>query len=71
MMDLKNRIRQFVECDDASITVEAVMILPLLLWGYFGMFVLFDGYRAASSNIRANYTIADMLSREDTTQVTQ
>lgn len=48
----------------AGFTVELVMVLPLLLWGYFGMFVLFEGYRSLSSNIRASYTISDLLSRE-------
>lgn len=71
MMKTPNFIRRFLRDEDASITIEAVMILPLLLWGYFGMFVLYDGYRAASSNIRASYTISDMLSREDQTVVTQ
>jgi len=55
---------RFVKDDRASVTMEAVMVLPLLLWGYFGMFILYDGYRALSSNIRASYTISDMLSRE-------
>ena len=50
--------------ESAGITVEAVMVLPILLWGYFGLFILFDGYRALGSNIRAGHTISDMLSRE-------
>lgn len=55
---------RYLRDEHASVTVEAVMILPILLWGYFGMFILFDGYRALSANIRASYTISDMLSRE-------
>jgi len=50
--------------ESASVTVEAVMILPILLWGYFGLFILYDGYRALGSNFRAGHTISDMLSRE-------
>ncbi len=61
---LTRPFRRFVGDDRASITVEVVMILPLLLWGYFGMFILFDGYRALSANIRASHTISDLLSRE-------
>lgn len=55
---------RFARTERASISVEVVMVLPLLLWGYLGMFTLFDGYRALSSNIRASYTVSDMLSRE-------
>jgi len=56
--------RRYLGDERASITVEMVMVFPILLWGYFGMFILFDAYRALSSNIRASYTISDMLSRE-------
>ena len=56
--------RRYLRDDSASISVEAVMVLPLLLWGYFGMFILFDAYRSLASNIRVAYTISDMLSRE-------
>jgi len=57
-------IRHFLSDRRASLSVEAVLIFPLLLWGYFGMFVLFEGYRTLSANTRASYTIADYLSRE-------
>jgi Flp pilus assembly protein TadG len=58
------RLRQFLSDQRASLSVEAVLIFPILLWGYFGMFVLFDGYRTLGTNARASYTIADLLSRE-------
>ncbi|KMW57997.1 ABC-type dipeptide transport system, periplasmic component [Candidatus Rhodobacter oscarellae] len=61
---MMNQILRFARDERASLTVEAILVLPLLLWGYFGMFVLFDGYRALSNNIRASYTISDLLSRE-------
>ena len=57
-------LKRFFGDQRASLSVEAVMIFPLLIWGYFGMFILFDGYRALGANIRASYTISDLLSRE-------
>lgn len=63
-MGLINRIRYFGRDQHASLSVEAVLILPLLLWAYFGMFILFEGYRSLASNTRASYTVADLLSRE-------
>lgn len=59
-----SRARQFATDGRAGLSVEAVFIFPVLLWGYFGMFILFDGYRALGTNTRAAYTISDMLSRE-------
>ncbi len=47
-----------------SLSVEAVLALPLLCWFYVGSFVWFDAYRAQTTNARAAYTIADMISRE-------
>jgi len=57
-------LRAFLKGERASLSVEAVMIFPLLLWAYFGMFILFDGYRTMVANERAAYTIGDLLSRE-------
>jgi len=57
--------RRYLGDEHASVTVEAVMIFPVLIWGYFGMFMLFDAYRAISANIRVSYTISDLLSREE------
>lgn len=63
-MSLFRRLKAFATDTRASMSVEAVMILPILLWAYAGMFVLFEGYRALGTNTRAAYTIADYLSRE-------
>ncbi len=63
-MSLAKRIRHFLQDSRATLSVEAVLIFPLLLWAYFGMFVLFEGYRTLGANTRASYTIADLLSRE-------
>ena len=58
-----SKLRRFFRDDRASVSLEAVLVFPLLIWAYFGMFILFDGYRAMSSNIRASYTISELLSR--------
>ena len=61
---ISHAVRSFLRGERASVSVEAVMIFPLLIWAYLGMFILYDGYRALSSNIRASYTVSDMLTRE-------
>jgi hypothetical protein len=58
-------VRQFLVDDDAgSVSVETVIIMPILLWVYVATFVIFDGFRTHNQNVKAAYTIGDMLSRE-------
>lgn len=44
--------------------IEAVIILPTLFAAVLATFVFFDAYRNQSINLKANYTIADAVSRE-------
>lgn len=57
-------IARFASDQKGSTTVEAVLILPLLLWAYVAMFVYFDAFKIQNTNLRAAYTIADMISRQ-------
>ncbi len=57
-------VRRFRRDDAASMSVEAVMVLPFLLWAFLATFVYFDLYRAKSLSLKANYAVSDLLSRE-------
>ncbi len=57
-------LRRFIRSEEGSISVEAMLILPILVWCYLGTFVFFDAYRSQSTNLKAAYTIGDTLSRE-------
>jgi len=61
---LASRLRWFRRSEEGSISVEAMLVLPILVWAYMGTFVFFDAYRAQSTNIKAGYSIADTISRE-------
>ena len=61
---LTTALRRFTKSEDGSISVEAMLILPILVWCYLGTFVFFDAYRSQSTNLKAAYTIGDTLSRE-------
>lgn len=67
-MRLKPQMRRvlcrFARNESGSISVEAMLIFPILLWCYLGTFVFFDAYRSQSTNLKAAYTIGDTLSRE-------
>ena len=58
------RLRTFGRKSDGSLSVEAIMVFPLLAWAYMGMYFFFDAYRQQNVNLLAAYTVADLLSRE-------
>ena len=47
-----------------SFSIEGVLMFPLLLWAYMGMYVFFEGLRENNINLKAAYTVGDLLSRE-------
>ncbi|MFD1343203.1 TadE/TadG family type IV pilus assembly protein [Litorisediminicola beolgyonensis] len=64
LSSLLSRLRSFRAAEDGYITVEAVIMFPMLLWLFGGTWVWFDVSRQQSLNQKANYTIGDMISRE-------
>lgn len=58
------RLRKTLRREDGSISVEAMLMLPLLIWCFLGAYVFYDAYRAQFVNGKASYTIGDILSRE-------
>ncbi|MCI2398073.1 hypothetical protein [Aliiroseovarius subalbicans] len=61
---LRRKADRFHGDDEASLTIEAVIMLPLLLWAFLATFTYFDVYRAKNLALKANYAVSDLLSRE-------
>jgi hypothetical protein len=61
---LSHRLRRFLRDEDAAIIAETVIVLPLLLWAYIGLFVYWDCFRSLNTVQKATYTVSDMLSRD-------
>ena len=61
----RSRIGGFLSRETGAVSVETVIIFPILLWAYAAMFIYWDAYKAQNVNLKATYTIADMISRED------
>lgn len=57
-------LRRFHRDESAVVAVESIIMLPMLFWGFVAMFTFFDAYRQTSINVKAAYTISDMISRE-------
>lgn len=57
-------LSRFAHDTQGSMTVEAVLMFPLLAWAYVATFAFFDAFQARSTNLKATFTVADMLSRQ-------
>jgi Flp pilus assembly protein TadG len=64
MTERPTMFTRFLRSERGSFTVEAVVIFPLLVWAYTAMFVFWDAFKTQNINLKATYTIADMISRE-------
>ncbi|MFD2738409.1 TadE/TadG family type IV pilus assembly protein [Sulfitobacter aestuarii] len=54
----------FLTREDGNITIEAMIMMPLLFWTYLAMFTFFDAFHQNSLNQKAAFTIGDAISRE-------
>ncbi|MCB1336728.1 MAG: hypothetical protein KDK10_04455 [Maritimibacter sp.] len=60
----RRAVARFGREEGASLSVEAVLVLPILLWAFLASYTFFDVYRAKNLSLKANYAISDLLSRE-------
>lgn len=66
MRSPKHALRRFAR-DEAggSFILETIIMLPLLLWALMAMIVYWDAYRSINRLDKANYALADTLSRQN------
>ena len=60
---MKRFFKKKMRDERGSVSVEAILMFPLLIWAYMGMYVFFEGLRESNINLKATYTVADVLSR--------
>lgn len=60
------RLRIFRADTEGSGTVEAVIILPMLLWWFITSFQFFEAFKEKNVNIKAAFTLADTVTRQNT-----
>ncbi|GAA6161165.1 MULTISPECIES: hypothetical protein [Ruegeria] len=61
---LRNLFRSVKRDESGILTVEAILIFPMLVWTITGAFAFFDGFRQSAANLKAAYTVGDLISRE-------
>lgn len=59
-------LRRFGAEQRGALSVEAVIILPVLIWTLMASFVFWDAFRTQNTHMKAAYAVTDMLSREMT-----
>lgn len=62
---MKKQIQSYQGDEEGSVTIEAVIILPVIFVVFMSTFTYFDVFRAKSLALKANYAISDLLSRDD------
>ena len=63
---LMRRLRHVLRDERGSIPIEGVMGALLILGWYAIAFQFFDAFRTKAQVMKASYTVADMISREET-----
>lgn len=58
-------LNRFIRDERGSLTIEAVIMVPILVWVLVATLVFFQAFHAQSLNVKVTYTIGDILSRED------
>lgn len=61
---LKLRSADFGSDPTGSMPVEGILAFIFLAWWYVASFQFFDAYRQKNVNLKAAYTVADLISRE-------
>ncbi|OIQ33950.1 MAG: hypothetical protein BM559_08685 [Roseobacter sp. MedPE-SWchi] len=70
LTSLLKHLRGFRQNTEGALTVEFMMMAPLLFWAFAAIYTYFDAYRQDTVNLKAAYTISDLISRE-TSELTE
>jgi hypothetical protein len=62
--------RRFARAEDAAVSIEAAIILPVLLFLFLLGFTAFDAFRREAVIAKATYAVGDILSRTDADEAT-
>lgn len=61
---IRKALGRFALGETGAVVAEAVIVLPLFLWAYIGLYVYWDAFRSNNAVQKAAFTVADLLSRE-------
>ncbi len=56
--------RRFARSQDGAVSVETVIMIPVLIGALLGMTAVWDGFRHRNASLKAAVTVSDAISRE-------
>ncbi|MES0825172.1 TadE/TadG family type IV pilus assembly protein [Ruegeria sp. SCP11] len=60
----------FTGRENGSLTTESVIVFPIFVWAITLTYTYFDGFRESTANLKAAYTVSDLISREGEVELT-
>jgi len=57
-------VRRWLDDTRGALTVETIIVFPVLLGAFLALVVFFDAFRAQKVNVSASYTLSDLISRQ-------
>lgn len=64
MLRFRKSVRNFLKDESGVLLAEALILLPLLVWGFLALVVYWDVFRTINVTQKAAYSISDMISRQ-------
>ncbi len=61
---MMTRAKNFFRDHSGSLSVETVLVLPLLVWAFCAMLVFWDAFKMNNEAISATYMVGDLVSRQ-------
>jgi len=61
---LINRLKAFRRQTDGLVSIEFAFYMPFLLMIFASIYTYFDAFKQESANLKAAYTVSDLISRE-------
>ncbi len=56
-------LRRKVSCEAGTVTLEFVLLFPLLVAWFLGSFIYFDAYRSNALTAKVSFTVSDLIAR--------
>lgn len=67
---IRHLIGNFAGKENGNLSLESALIIPMLVWSVTLTYTYFDGFVESTANLKAAYTVSDLISRESENEIT-
>ncbi|MEW2917269.1 hypothetical protein AB1A64_09360 [Ruegeria sp. ANG10] len=61
---IRHLFSSFISRERGSLSMETALIFPVFVWSITLTYTYFDGFSESTANVKAAYTVSDLISRE-------